>query len=516
MTRSSKPTVAIGSRPASSARAGPAPVSSAGSPPRREQQHRAGQRDRRRTPDRAVAHRARADPEAGADHEHGEHEGEPEGQRGERRGQRQQQSGAPRGPPPTVGLGIGEAERRVSQPRQHGRGDHDAEPAQPPGAARGRDQRVGRGAEEEQPGWAGPGASSSRPTTRRKRHEPQNERGTASTSSRLTVPVGPTTEPSSASGRRYAGAGTAVPWPSACCDSTWNRHHCADRLGGGRQGATGDRAERLARADQGEHHEQRAAQRDRVGEEPRDPALLLGPRVLLVDDPDRLAGGDPPPLGDVGGLVGGGRGQVADEVEAVPVGHPGRRQQRFHVDRLRARRRTPDPSVAAGAHQQPRAAVERRERGELVERLADLPDQQQPDHPDQRPEAEPEHPPRQRPAAGVDQQRVEGRAALLVVDVAAGQRGPAYAAVGGLDVEDHGLRDDQGPVAGGGGAPAEVDVVAEDRHLLVEAAELLQHRAAHQHPGGVDREDRTARRRAGPGRTRRARGRSRGGRCPRW
>ncbi len=57
-----------------------------------------------------------------------------------------------------------------------------------------------------------------------------------------------------------------------------------------------------------------------------------------------------------------------------------------------------------------------------------------------------------------------------------------------LGVEDDRVRHDQGAVAGGGRAPAEVDVVAEDRQLGVEAAELLEHRAAHQHAGGVDRE----------------------------
>ena len=60
--------------------------------------------------------------------------------------------------------------------------------------------------------------------------------------------------------------------------------------------------------------------------------------------------------------------------------------------------------------------------------------------------------------------------------------------MGGLGVEDHRLRHHDRAVAGGGGAPAEVDVVAEDRQLLVEAAELGQEPAAHQHAGGVDRE----------------------------
>ena len=55
-----------------------------------------------------------------------------------------------------------------------------------------------------------------------------------------------------------------------------------------------------------------------------------------------------------------------------------------------------------------------------------------------------------------------------------------------LRVEDDRLRDDDRAVAGLRRAPPEVDVVAEDRQLLVEAAELVQDRTADQHPGGVD------------------------------
>ena len=79
--------------------------------------------------------------------------------------------------------------------------------------------------------------------------------------------------------------------------------------------------------------------------------------------------------------------------------------------------------------------------------------------------------------------------ALLVVGVPPGQRGPPDPAVGRLGVEDHRLRHDQGAMAGGRGTPAEVDVVAEDGELVVEATELLEDAAAHQHAGGVHRED---------------------------
>ena len=45
-------------------------------------------------------------------------------------------------------------------------------------------------------------------------------------------------------------------------------------------------------------------------------------------------------------------------------------------------------------------------------------------------------------------------------------------------------------VSGGCDPPAEVDVVAEDRQLLVEPTELLEQAAADEHAGGVDGEDR--------------------------
>jgi hypothetical protein len=58
-------------------------------------------------------------------------------------------------------------------------------------------------------------------------------------------------------------------------------------------------------------------------------------------------------------------------------------------------------------------------------------------------------------------------------------------------VEDDGVRDHHGPVAAGGGPPAEVDVVAEDRQVVVEAAELLEDAAPDQHARCVHGEDLT-------------------------
>ncbi len=127
-------------------------------------------------------------------------------------------------------------------------------------------------------------------------------------------------------------------------------------------------------------------------------------------------------------------------------------------------------------------------RREVVQRLPRRPDREEAEHPQQGAEEEPDRLQRPEPAGGVGQQREQRGAALLVVGVPAGERRAAQPAVGGLGVEDHGLRDHDGPVAGRGRAPAEVEVVAEDGELVVEAAQGVEHAAAHQHPGGVDAE----------------------------
>ena len=206
-----------GSRPASSSRPAPAPCSSAGS------HHGASstgttpsataggpQTERSRIDagdDREARRRPRRRPSSG---------GEEPGDRRERRDQREQQPGAPGGAPAAVGLGVGEAERGVGQPRQQRRDDDDAEPAVAPGAADDRDQRVGRRAPRRAASAARRPASTRRPTTRRNRQAPQSATGTASSSSAETAAAGAAAEerwPSSASGSTYAGAGTAVPVP---------------------------------------------------------------------------------------------------------------------------------------------------------------------------------------------------------------------------------------------------------------------------------------------------------------
>ncbi len=168
----------------------------------------------------------------------------------------------------------------------------------------------------------------------------------------------------------------------------------------------------------------------------------------------------------------------------MPVGHPGGRQQ--VPDVARGDRRLPTAAVPGG-DDPPRTGVRRDEPGQLVDRLAGRAHQQQPERTEQAAEEEPHHHERQGARGPVGEQRVERRGPLPAAVARRLDRVRAYAPVGGLDVEHDCVGDDDRTVPGPGGAPAEVDVVAEQRQSLVEA-ERLQHRAADQHPGGVHRE----------------------------
>ena len=122
---SSKPRFGSGSRPVSISRLRAERWTIAGQPPRREQ-HRHGRQHRdRRTPDGAVSDGRRGDHEADADDRRDQRRGEEPGHRGEGGDQAEQQTRAPGRPPPAVGLGVGEAQGRVPQPRQGGRHDDD-------------------------------------------------------------------------------------------------------------------------------------------------------------------------------------------------------------------------------------------------------------------------------------------------------------------------------------------------------------------------------------------------------
>ena len=237
---------------------GPAPWSSAGSHHGASSTGTIAERDGGRAPHRAVAHQAGADREPGTDDDQREDDAEPEQQRRERRPEREQERAAPGRPPPAVGLGVGEAERGVGEPRQQGGHGDDAEAALAPGAADDRDQRVGDGTPREQrlarsragrPAGRPPAGTARRPTARTARRAPAAPRWRRRGCRRAGSPA-------SASGSTYAGAGTAVPWPSACQDSVCSRHQSPAASGHRRQRAAGHRAERVAGADQRQDHEQ--------------------------------------------------------------------------------------------------------------------------------------------------------------------------------------------------------------------------------------------------------------------
>ena len=142
-----------------------------------------------------------------------------------------------------------------------------------------------------------------------------------------------------------------------------------------------------------------------------------------------------------------------------------------------------------GRQQLARVRHHRDVRREVVEGGAGRPDRQVAEHPEERAERQPDRLQRPDPGPGVREQGEQRGAPLLVVGVAAGQRRTPQPAVCRLGVEDDGLRHRDGPVAGRGGAPPEVEVVAEDRQLVVEPAELVEDASAYQHAGGVDGQD---------------------------
>ena len=340
-----------------------------------------------------------------------------------------------------------------------------------------------------------PAASLRRPTTLRNRHAPQSATGTAS--SRIADTAADTLPPSRvasiASGSTYGGAGTAVPWARACHESVCSRHRAPASAGAAERPPplTGPMASRAPNSTSRTNTAR--PEGDRVGQEPGHQPGIGRRAVVLVDGRrpprrDRVVplgrrGGGPPALRDVLGLEGQRGREVADDVEPVPVGQPPGRQQPPDVVLVG---RAPALPLPPGGADLTRAAVERDQGGQLVEGLADRTHEQEAEDAQQGPEQQPDHLPRQRPRPGVGQQRVHRGPALLVVRVPAGERRPPHAAVRRLHVEDHRRRHDHRLVAGCRGAPAEVDVVAEHGQLLVEATELLEHRAADEHPGGVD------------------------------
>ena len=368
-------------------------------PPRREQHRAHAEGDQGRTPDGAVARQAAGDGHRERREHHAQHHREDPGHGGEGRGQGEEQAGAPGGAPATVGLGVGEAERRVGDPRHQDRGHHHAEPAVAPGAGGDRHQRVGDRAERDQPARRAAGVDQSADDAEHAPGSPQGQ-GYGEQQQRRDGRRGAVAQHRAEDRHRrdvrrrgYAGAGAQrVPR----LDPELPQRLCVGRRRS--QSPAGHQPERLAHPDDREHHDDAQGHGERVGEEPCDQAGVLGDRVLVVGHDDRSAQrcggrgllGGAAPVGDVLRLVGRGRGDVTDEVEAVPVGHPPGREQRLGVvlaGRL---------ARLAGAPDLTRADVDGEERREVVECLAHRADDQEADHPQQGAEEEAHGAPRAR------------------------------------------------------------------------------------------------------------------------
>ena len=309
-------------------------------PPRREQHRDHGQRDDRRAPGRPVPADAGQQREREQHHDHADQRGDQPGQRRAAADQREQQPGAPGRAPAPVRLRVGEAERGVRRARAAAR----PTAPEPGGPGPRRRRRPAPAAYVVAPHRISqrfaPAGVASRPATRRNRHAPQSENGTASTSSADTAAAGlaPRTVASSAIGSTYGGAGTAVPSPSSCHEERCSDHQSLQWSGAGESPGPETWPERGAGADEHREHRDGEQHRDRVGEEAGDQPgvldhLLVLEPLALRRAPRRerrrvaLGGRRAAPLGDVGGGLGERGREVADRVEAVPVGQPARRQQ---------------------------------------------------------------------------------------------------------------------------------------------------------------------------------------------
>jgi len=89
-----------------------------------------------------------------------------------------------------------------------------------------------------------------------------------------------------------------------------------------------------------------------------------------------------------------------------------------------------------------------------------------------------------RQVPGEHQQRVTA----VLAAAARGSRGVAPVPRRGLDVVDNGAGDNPDPVTGGLDPPAEVGVLPEQAQARVEAADLVPHVAAGEHPGAAHRD----------------------------
>ena len=285
--------------------------------------------------------------------------------------------------------------------------------------------------------------------------------------------------PATASGRTYGAAGPVEPVPRSCTVSRCSRHQSRALSGAGSRAppVRVPLAVEPACSDQRQHDQAGEHPGDRAHDHAGQQAVVLGEVLGVLGDRSGLGGGRPGPPGgvDVAGLENQRGGDVADEVESVPVGHPPRREQVPHVARgTGGGLSAPQPA----GDDPPGASVRRAEGDQLVEGLAGCADQQEPERAHQRPEEQPDHHERQRPQGAVGQQGVERRGTFAAAVVRGAGRAVATPRCAASTWNTHRVRDHHRAVAGTRGPPAEVDVVAR------RAGAARRSRAARERAGG--------------------------------
>ena len=259
---------------------------------------------------------------------------------------------------------------------------------------------------------------------------------------------------------------------------------------GGQQGAARERAaaEELAAGEQGDEQQHQEEHRAGLARDAREPGELLDLQEVGVVAAGARLDGAAVPSGTGRDLRVGAADEAArDLLDGDADGGAGRWEQCPQlalVDLGGTSAASPgeDPlGPQQGAHQA----------ADLVDGLSgDLADevghgaQQGAEH-------DPQHHPGEDGRPRVDEQGVDGAG---LVDLVRGGRRTAHAvdraalAAGRLGVPDDRLGGDQDAVAGRGGAPAQVDVVAHEGQVAVESAELLEDVAADEHAGGGHRQ----------------------------
>ncbi|MDQ0748902.1 hypothetical protein QF034_003133 [Streptomyces africanus] len=259
---------------------------------------------------------------------------------------------------------------------------------------------------------------------------------------------------------------------------------------GGQQGAARERAaaEEFAAGDQGDHQQHQEEHRAGLARDALEPGELLDLQEVGVVAAGARLDGTAVPSGAGGDLGVGAAHEIARELlDGHADGRSRRWEQRpqlFLVD-LGGASAAPPGEDPLGPEQGAQEAAD------LVDGLpGDLADEVG-DGPQQCAEHDPQQHPGQHGRTRVDEEGVDG--AGLVDFVRGGGRAAhavdrAALAGGRLGVPDDGLGGDQDAVARRVRAPAQVDVVAHEGQVAVEAAELFEDIAADQHAGGGHRQ----------------------------